>query len=309
MKCPLNVLFVGNSHLYYNDLKQTIEELAPGCINAVEISSGGATLNNHLNNPIVVDLLRDGPGDGKPWDWFVMQPNSVEPILLYPGGEGLAGVNKALFLSAGTQLAALARAGLYGSAKVMLHGVAAKAYPWIWYAFDYPDVGATPAQQSDLINASFEELSVLIKDDGGSLVIPPIVQAWLGGDKGRCGISESFLFERFDDNHPTPVGSYLTAVFLWRSLTGCSTRGRKAITNAQPSWPVGQRGLVVTPTLAHCAQQSADTLVRVPPGCKTCKCKAPTHHSTPSDRQGPQMRDNNIDGNTTVATRPIYGYD
>lgn len=271
----MNVLFIGNSHTYYNDLVVTIQELSPGCINAVEISHGGYTLYQHLQIPSTVAAITDGPdgpGGSVPWDWVVMQPNSSEQHLVWPDGNGTGTVNTTRFISAGRQMAKLAREATNGPAKVMLYGVWPKAYPYDVYKYDEFDVGATPVELAALCQASFDQLRNEIEIDGGTLAIPPIMTAWIGGAKGRCGICEPLLYQRFDWNHATPVGSYLTAVILWRALTGCSTRGLPAITNSQPSWPPGQRGLIVTPQLAWCAQQSADVLV--PGGCHClCKCR------------------------------------
>jgi hypothetical protein len=288
----LHVLFIGNSHTHYNSMVKTIEEFAPQCIRAMQIAPGGATLQVHLNNAATVAAIHDGPdgpGGTTPWDWVVLQPNSVEQFFVYPGGLGSAAVNKALYHSAGVQLAALARNGANGPAKVMLYPVWAKGYPWEFYTLNEFDTGNDPKTQAALIDASSQELKALVEADGGTLDVVPIVQGWLGGARvafcGQCRrapcLPEDSMFRRFqfptpsagDWSHATPIGSYLVAVMLFRALTGCCTLGLPPITGApdprQPDWDAGQRGLVVTSEFARCAQTIADMLVD---GEKCCRC-------------------------------------
>lgn len=292
----LNVLFIGNSHTHYNSMVNTIEQFAPQCIHAVQIAPGGATLQNHLDNPVTVAAITDGP-DGPagttPWDWVVLQPNSVEQFLVWPGGQGSPTVNKALYHSAGVQLAALARNGTNGPAKVMLYEVWAKGYPWEFYTLNEPDVGTDPTTQGELITSSSQELKALIEADGGTLDVVPIVKGWLGGAKvafcGQCRrapcLPEDSLFRRFqfptpsfgDWSHATPIGSYLVAVMLFRALTGCCTLGLPPITGQpdpqQPDWDIGQRGLIVTDEFARGAQTIADMLVKGKKCCCSCRCE------------------------------------
>jgi len=298
----MNVLFIGNSHIRYNSLVSTVERF--GGIKATAIIENGATFETHYNNANTRAAITNGPGGGKPWDWVVLQPNSLEPVLVYPGGEGTPNVNKANFIEYGVLLANLATNGKYGPSKTLLFQVAPKGSPWngttalttafsvSWYSFDFDDVGANPPDMQRLMVASFKEL----RDDPALerkdlAWICPIGEAWL-----RSGLPESFLWSRSelatvsgtslyrsDWNHPSPVGSYAMALTLWRWMTRRNTLCLPPVTgqqaDRQPDYGAGQLGLTVTHPIARQLQCVVDGLpvlatgFRCPVSLATCAGK------------------------------------
>ncbi len=74
---PINVLFIGNSHTYYNKgvgshLSRMLAEGQSGSNYFIsELTEGGATLEDHLNNEITDRRLKE-----RDWDIIVLQENS-----------------------------------------------------------------------------------------------------------------------------------------------------------------------------------------------------------------------------------------
>ena len=73
----LNVLFIGNSYTFYNNLPTMISSIANSMgdfLNTEGSLVGGATLQNHANNNNTTDLIMMGD-----WDYIVLQEQSQYP--------------------------------------------------------------------------------------------------------------------------------------------------------------------------------------------------------------------------------------
>ena len=73
----LNVLFIGNSYTYYNNLPDIISSIANSMGNNLYAEGsliGGATFQSHVNNNTTNDLIMDGN-----WDFVVLQEQSQYP--------------------------------------------------------------------------------------------------------------------------------------------------------------------------------------------------------------------------------------
>jgi len=71
---PLNILFLGNSLTYTNDIPNTLKQIAAAegiTITVTTIANGGWTLFNHLNNAASTDAIAAGG-----WDYVVLQEQS-----------------------------------------------------------------------------------------------------------------------------------------------------------------------------------------------------------------------------------------
>jgi len=78
---PIRVLFIGNSYTFVNDLPGLTVALADasGQSPRLEIDSqlvGGATLEQHWNDGVAVQKIRQGN-----WDFVVLQEQSMRPII------------------------------------------------------------------------------------------------------------------------------------------------------------------------------------------------------------------------------------
>lgn len=73
----INILWIGNSYTFYNDLPKMVEEI--GKRNGVDISTskilkGGEKLSGHLTNPELHEKIKEGN-----WDYVVIQEFSSTP--------------------------------------------------------------------------------------------------------------------------------------------------------------------------------------------------------------------------------------
>ena len=73
----LNVLFLGNSYTYVNNLPQLIKDIALANGDTLLFDSncpGGHTFNNHFNNATSISKI-----NSQPWDCVILQAQSQEP--------------------------------------------------------------------------------------------------------------------------------------------------------------------------------------------------------------------------------------
>ena len=73
----LDVLFIGNSYTYANNMPQMVSELALSfgdTLNFESSTPGGATFNTHSTNINTLNKISQ-----KPWDYVVLQAQSQEP--------------------------------------------------------------------------------------------------------------------------------------------------------------------------------------------------------------------------------------
>lgn len=74
---PKKVLFIGNSYTYYNKMPMMVDSLARSIgenLQCTAITKGGQSLKGHLENPKLIDTLRQGG-----WDYVVIQEQSSAP--------------------------------------------------------------------------------------------------------------------------------------------------------------------------------------------------------------------------------------
>lgn len=77
----LSVLFIGNSHTYFNDMPQIFADLSQsGGRVVIKDSStpGGYTLQQHTTNQTTLNKIAQGG-----WDYVVLQENSMYPVIEY----------------------------------------------------------------------------------------------------------------------------------------------------------------------------------------------------------------------------------
>ena len=73
----LDVLFIGNSYTYANNMPQMVSDIALSfgdTLNFVSSTTGGATFNVHSTNTNTLNKISQ-----KPWDYIVLQAQSQEP--------------------------------------------------------------------------------------------------------------------------------------------------------------------------------------------------------------------------------------
>jgi hypothetical protein len=202
---PLEVLFVGNSFTFFNNLGDVVAGIAASlpegpAIHPTLIVDGGMTLQWHIATGKISDALRR-----QPWDYVVLQEQSV----LGGGSE-----NGEAHLSPPT----------------IFHQSVRKLVPEIRAA------GATPILLMTWARRDHADEQEKLTDAYLSIAAEMDVQV------ARAGMAWQEAGRRWPDldlhvadgSHPNPAGSYLTACVLYETLTGRSARGATALVNGHP---------------------------------------------------------------------------
>jgi len=196
----MRILFVGNSHLYFNDLPGILSEVAASNGRTVEQEGcfgGGWTFADHVRSGEAPELIEEGG-----WDAVVLQASGTEP-LAYEDRRTLEN---------GKRLAeAVNRSG-------------AQLYWFMAQAYD-PTSSTVRAKISGLGRRGAERLErmtdearglyeTLAREGGGTVV--PVALAWDAVLKGE----DAVRLHAADGYHPNPDGSMLGALVLYRVLFG-----------------------------------------------------------------------------------------
>lgn len=80
-KKTLNVLFIGNSYIFVNNLDVVLKNLALSAkpqikLNTKRLVKGGSTLERHYNDPETLALIRKVK-----WDYIILQEQSLRPVI------------------------------------------------------------------------------------------------------------------------------------------------------------------------------------------------------------------------------------
>jgi hypothetical protein len=174
----LNILFIGNSFTYSNDLPRMIQGLANSRGRKIEVemqAPGGCTLEKHWQDGKAAELIKS-----KQWDYVVLQEHSDGPINNLKGMKEFAGKFDELIKKQG--------------AKTVLF--------MTWARQD-----KAPTQRK--ITTGYEETA---KELGATLV--PVGLAWQKATSGN----KSLTLHSADKHHPNEQGSYLAACVFFSML-------------------------------------------------------------------------------------------
>jgi hypothetical protein len=183
----MDVLFIGNSHVYMHFMPLMLEELvkasAPGINLAAEQCTGeGVGLEWHWNNPATLDLLTTGS-----WDFVVLQDRAGGPLKERKSFETHARLLNQEIKSRGAQT----------------------VFYMTWALKPEPQ---TQAELAEAYRRIATEL-------GAQLA--PVGLAW---QKAHRSDPELDLFHP-DGRHANPAGAYLTACVFYAVLLGDSPEG------------------------------------------------------------------------------------
>ena len=220
----LNLLFIGNSYTFYNDLDRVTAEVfeaaAPSeSVQALRLAEGGYTFPLHLaqadgthGDTPWSEALVTGTTD---WDWVVLQDQSQIPG--FPEGDP----DRDASVAALAPLDAMVN-GKHGESVLLmtwgrLHGDAGN--PEL-----YPDY----LTMQSLLATGYEGYAASISTADRPVWIAPAGYAWRhiyeqelaeGVDPTEPGRLFSSLYVE-DGSHPTPLGTYLIACVLYATITG-----------------------------------------------------------------------------------------
>ena len=198
---PIDVLFLGNSYIYFNNLPSLVERISEA-LDGPKIRSGihthgGFTLQGHLEDGHVPDVLQRTDNGADAWDRVVLQEqSSLGTRLADPSAGRLGEPND--FHRATRALAEMIRD----------RGAAPLLY-MTWAKRIFPTQTADLAAAYDAIGS---ELGVSVA---------PVGLAW-AKVRGERSTLELFLE---DGSHPNAAGSYLAACVIYAELTGRTPEG------------------------------------------------------------------------------------
>jgi hypothetical protein len=178
----IDVLFIGNSYTFVNDMPSMLEQLSASAHDANPIHctmavAGGATLENHWNNPETRKLLKS-----RKWAAVVLQEQSMLPI-----------GNAVMFRLYGGLLADEVKSS--GSTPVFYMTWARKSNP----------------ENQGILTGEYRSVA-----SEHSSVVAPVGEAWRAVWNSRPDLE---LFAA-DGSHPSPAGTYLTACVFYVVITG-----------------------------------------------------------------------------------------
>jgi len=200
----LDVFFLGNSYVYYNNLADQLGELSralPGPIlRTAHHLHGGFSLVRHLEDGHLPDVLDATAADGEAWDVVIVQDHSRLGVPYADESAGTIG-DRAPFFE-----------GAAGVAEMVSDIGAEMVFYMTWAKEDFPG-------QTEALAAAYEEAGHRHGAD-----VAPVGLAW---DRVRSERPDIILFHP-DGSHPSPAGTYLNASIFYAQLTGASPMGAPA---------------------------------------------------------------------------------
>jgi hypothetical protein len=205
----LNVLFIGNSYTYYNNLGDIVAGIAAAdpegpLIAPTLVVRGGATLQWHLENDSALPALQNDK-----WDYVILQEQS-----LLGGGtveEKTVVGDPSSFYAATRELVAQIRE--------------AGAMPVLFMTWARREGSADRVRvQQQLADAYFtigQELGVRVA---------PVGLAWQEAQRRLITLE----LHTWDGSHPSPAGSYLAGCVIYATLAGRSPQGGPAVIQGHP---------------------------------------------------------------------------
>lgn len=199
---PESVLFIGNSFTYYNKLPSMLEAIAEAngekLITAAAVK-GGASLYEHSSRQETLEILKS-----RKWDVVVLQGQSIEPIFemekMIKGAETMA-------LVCGDARPMVFMTWAYKSEKCFLN----KSKPALGNGFTAQQLSAMYPKMQDSLEDGYRKVAEDINAN-----IAPVGLAWKAARKKH---PEWELFVK-DEYHPSPLGTYLSALVFYRILYG-----------------------------------------------------------------------------------------
>lgn len=186
------ILFVGNSHIFYNDLAGTFARIADAFghkSDVYELSKGYYSLKRYANPEDELGALFDKTMSGKKWDFVLLQENTT----------------MALSDSAEEEMFPYARTL---DEKVKSAG-GQTAFLMTWAPKDGIKDGFKKQSREELQSAMAENY-ITISDELDDLLIP----AGIGFMRCADSYPEIELWDA-DGRHPSPAGTYLTACTIY----------------------------------------------------------------------------------------------
>ena len=190
---PLNVLFVGNSLTYFNNMPQQFEQIADEQGHHVTVDQhtpGGTGFVHHVANNTLYQKFRD-----QVWDYVILQPGSNEsPGFSYPIAETI------------TRGKRLRDSIIKYSPCASIH----------YYEISYGIVNNTPASFTQ-----YQDRQTLIKNNLTQMATETGIPFVPVGECFKASMEtddSQFLWVNYGDIHPNAKGSYLAACSFFNGI-------------------------------------------------------------------------------------------
>ena len=200
-----SVLFVGNSHTFYNDMPELFEGLATAGFHSVYVSEstyGGSTLSFHSHYDPTLEKIAE-----REWDRVVLQEHSLFPAIeywrdnsFYPSARTL----DSLITDTGSQ-----------TAFYITQGWEDASGPYCIEDYCSPKFDGYFDMQQD-VTAAYRNIG----NELDALIVP-CGEAWAAA----LSVDPELPLWAFDGYHPSLEGSYLTACTFYAHIFGESPYG------------------------------------------------------------------------------------
>lgn len=193
-----DLLFIGNSYIYYNDLPIMLDNLANSLgddINFEQSTPGGETLEGHSTSPLTINKINQSN-----WDYVILQGQSQRSAL----SPAYVSTNVTPFAQ---QLVNLIESNSSCSEPLFFMTWGRKNGDQSYCAF-YPPVCTFDGMQSRLRD------SYLNYGFNNSAAISPVGIAW----KRVMNQNSNINLYRSDNSHPSERGTYLTACTFYATI-------------------------------------------------------------------------------------------
>ncbi|MEM8859410.1 MAG: DUF4886 domain-containing protein [Chloroflexota bacterium] len=209
----LDVLFVGNSFTYYNDLPGMFRELAQAGgynVRVDMVAEGGASLQDHSFSPETLDAIISNR-----WDYVVLQEQSQVPVF---AALDYNNVNSGEFF------ADEMFNGAQGLDAIVQQQGGETVFFVAWGRDEERSKTTFPGQPmtSDEMQVYINSAYLKVAEDLGGREVVPVGSAWQAARKND--VADEFLWTD-DGYHPDVAGTYLTACVFYASFFGSTPEG------------------------------------------------------------------------------------
>ena len=234
----IDVLYVGNSYVYFNNLPELVEGISKGLdgpiVRGTAHTHGGATLRRHLEDGHLRGIFSQGPVDGGDWDWVLLHEQSTLGTR-YDPDSGVLGSPDA-FHSATREMVGMIRA----------EGARPALY-MTWAKEGFPT-------QSVTLSRAYRSIGIEL-----GVPVAGVGQAWAEVLRVR----PDFNLYISDGSHPNAAGSYLAASVIYALVTGQDPLGAPREITGAP-WDFAGRVESSQPTiLVSLSPADAEFLQRI----------------------------------------------
>lgn len=192
----INVLWLGNSYTYFNNLPEMVNELSRGTDRIIKhesITPGGCTLFQHVESNASLNAIRKGN-----WDYVVLQEQSQLPSIDYYRHNAMRPAYQALYDT------------------IMLYSPNAKVVGYMTWGRKNGGQQCVNFGQGTYCSADFTDFNHMQDTMSAAYCenayatnsyVAPVGDAW----KEALGQDENIELHSSDESHPSYDGSYLAA--------------------------------------------------------------------------------------------------